>query len=354
MRFYFVVKFWHEFYYYTFGTLLQTTMNRFIPLLLFFSGCVFSQSDSLSVLNKRFENRKTQTYTIDANTERIYYQPKWHEPITNLWHDFKDTNRDFIADDHAWYLGGALAATAVMIPLDQNIIDESRRWADKIGLSPDNKYGNLGPLSNIPQNTGAAFYLVGNGTTVLLLSAGFMTHALFTNDYRAYATASGMLESMALSGFYIQVLKRTTGRESPFIARENGNPGGDWNPFPSFAAYGENTPTYDAFPSGHLATIMSAFTVITTNYPEVKWLKPVGYSAIGLLSFQMVQSEVHWISDYPLALLIGYFSGKNIARNRFVDRKKNGQVSLQKKYDLRITGNYHRYGFQTLGLKMTF
>lgn len=73
--------------------------------------------------------------------------------------------------------------------------------------------------------------MIGNGTTVLLLGAGFLTYGLMKNDYRAYATASGLLESLALSGIYVQVLKRSTGRESPFIARENGNSGGAWNPF---------------------------------------------------------------------------------------------------------------------------
>ncbi len=327
-------------------------MNK---LLLFFSLCslnAFSQSDSLVIKNKRFEGRKIQTYTIDNQTERIYYQPKWYEPITNLWQDFKDTSVDFVAEDHAWYLGGAVLATAALVPADQYIIDQSREFAENIGLTKQNTYGSFGPLSNIPQNIGAGLYLIGNGTTVILMSAGFLTHGLITNDYRAYATASGMMESMALSGFYIQVIKRSTGRESPFIARENGNPGGHWTPFPSFRAYTEDTPSYDAMPSGHLATIMSAFTVLTTNYPEVKWLKPVGYSAIGLMSFQMVQSEVHWISDYPLALLIGYFSGKNIAKNRFVE-KKSDQANVEKKYQLQVTGNY-LYGFQTIGLTLTF
>ena len=138
--------------------------------------------------------------------------------------------------------------------------------------------------------------------------------------------------------------------ESPFIARENGNSGGAWNPFPSFSAYGKNTPHYDAMPSGHLATIMAGFTVITTNYPDVKWLKPVGYTLIGGLCFQMMQSEVHWASDYPLALLIGYFSGRCIARRHFKKVKvaKTGNLSIL----LMLSGN--AYGINTIGVKMSF
>ncbi len=320
---------------------------------LFLTIITFSQSsDSLSTINKRFKERKTQAYKINSNTTRIYYQPKWYEMVTNLPKDFMDTNRDYVAKDHAWYLAGSIGATVAFLPLDQYLVDESRNFAQSIGLSQFNSYGNFGPLNNIPKNIGAALYLIGNGTTVILMSAGLLTYAMFKNDYRAYATASGLMESIALSGIYVQAIKRITGRESPFIARANGNPGGDWNPFPSFVAYAKFTPKYDAVPSGHLATIMSALTVVTTNYPNAKWIKPVGYSALGIMCFQMMQSQVHWFSDYPIALLIGYFTGKNIAKNRFIE-KKDGQASLDKKYKIEFLGG-NFYGYQTLGLQIKF
>ncbi|MDI9310484.1 MAG: phosphatase PAP2 family protein [Limnohabitans sp.] len=323
--------------------------------ILFFTlivNCCFSQQkDSIQV--KQLSERPFQEYQIDVNTIRTYNKPKLFEAITRLPKDFMDTNKDFVAKDHAWYLGGSLASTALLVPFDQKITDETRNFADKLGMSPNNVYGKLGPLNNIPKNLGAGFYLVGNGTTVILLSAGFVTYGLLKNDYRAQATASGMIESLALSGVFVQALKRSIGRESPFIARQNGNPGGDWNPFPSFAAYAKNTPLYDAVPSGHLATIMSAFTIITTNYPEYKWIKPVGYTLIGGLCIQMVQSEVHWVSDYPIALLIGYFSGKTIARNRFAEKKIAGAEEMKKKVTYNITGN-RIYGMNTLGLSVTF
>ena len=332
--------------------IIEKMMSFKIKILLalcWVNYCFSQQKDTIAVTATE---RPHQEYQIDNNTIRSFNKPKLWEIITRLPKDFIQTNKDFVANDHAWYLGGAIASTALLVPLDQKITDESRNFAQHLGLGPDNVYGKLGPLENIPKNFGAGLYLFGNGTTVIVLSAGFITYGLLKNDYRAQATASGMIESLALSGVFVQVLKRSIGRESPFIARQNGNSGGDWNPFPSFAAYAKETPHYDAVPSGHLATIMSAFTIIATNYPEYKWLKPVGYTIIGGLCFQMVQSEVHWVSDYPIALLIGYFSGKTIARNRFTDKKLNGQET-KPKYSLNITGN-RIYGMNTLGLSLKF
>ncbi len=295
----------------------------------------------------KVDSLENQIITLKNDEIRIYHKPKLKEIITRLPKDFMDTNRDFVTGKNPYYVGGAIAATALLVPFDQKINDNARIFAQNLGLSEANIYAKSAP---IPKNLGAGFYLLGNGTTVILLSAGFYTFGLLKNDYRAQATAQGMLESLALSGVYVQTIKRITGRESPFIAKENGNPGGDWNPFPSFSAYQKSTPHYDAVPSGHLATIMSGFTVITQNYPDVKWLKPVGYTAIGLLCFQMVQSQVHWTSDYPIALIIGYFTGKNIAKNRY---KVLNQSAENKKYKMEfVSGNF--MGITTAGINVKF
>lgn len=289
---------------------------------------------------------KSQFVILKSGEIREYPKPKWHEMITKLPSDFMTTNRAMVQDGNWAYTAGAVGATLALIPFDQAIVDGSRKLGENLGLSSDNTYSEAGP---IPKNFGAGLYLIGNGITVVALGVGFVTYAAFKNDYRAYATASGLMESLALSGVYVQVLKRSTGRESPFVAIENGNKGGHWTPFPSFSAYQSNTASYDAMPSGHLATIMSGFTVIATNYPDAKWLKPVGYTLIGALSFQMMQSQVHWASDYPVALLIGYFTGRSIARNRF---KKVNEVADNSKYEWNVVGG-NAFGISTIGVKLS-
>lgn len=307
--------------------------------------------DSLSAINKNFKDRKTQEYSISSSKTRIYYQPRWYESITDLPKDFKSTNANFFAGNHALYLAGTVAATLALVPADLSIVNNSRLVASHLGMSEENTYGKFGPLKVVPQNIGAGFYLIGNGITVVLLSSGFVAKGLIDNDYRAYATASGLIESLALSGVYVQALKRITGRESPFITLQNGNKSSKWSPMPSFSKFATQTSRYDAMPSGHVTTIMTALTIISTNYPEYKWIKPIGYTAIGILGFQMLQSEVHWASDYPLALFIGYFTGKSIAQNRFIDKDRKAIAHHKNKYKLEFAGGNFE-GYTTVDLKL--
>jgi PAP2 superfamily len=299
----------------------------------------------------KLKTKTSQTYNFADRNSRTYKNTRFWQVINTFPKDFVDVNKDFVAKDHAYYLGGALLSTAILIPLDQQIIDQSRSFAERQGLSSSNKYGKFGPLTVIPKNIGAGFYLVGNGTTVIVMSAGFLTYGLLKNDFRSKATASELIESLALSGVFVQTIKRISGRESPFIAIQNGNSGGDWNPFPSFAAYAKNTPNYDAIPSGHLTTIMAGLTVVIENYPEYKWIKPVGYAAITGMCFQMLQSEVHWASDYPIAILMGYFIGKTVAKNRFVETKSiDGTI---KKYSLNFSAS-RNLGYNMVGANIKF
>ena len=131
----------------------------------------------------------------------------------------------------------------------------------------------MGGVFKIPKDVGSALYLIGKWLYISIIRNWFRNLWIDKNDYRAQATASGLMESLILSGVFTQTLKRITGRESPFIAEEYGHKGGAWNPFPSFSAFSKNTSNYDAMPSGHLTTFMAGITVIADNYPDAKWIQ---------------------------------------------------------------------------------
>ncbi|MFP7654971.1 phosphatase PAP2 family protein [Chryseobacterium proteolyticum] len=321
-------------------------MKKIKWLLLPISVMVWSQKKD-STIEKSL---KSQSYILKDGSVRTYHKPKLFEFITRAPKDFIDTNKDFVAKDHAYYLGGAIASTLVLIPFDQKLIDNSRELGEKWGMSADNNYSKIGGVIKIPKNIGSGLYLIGNGSAVVLLGIGFATYGWIKDDYRAQATASGLMESLLLSGVFSQTIKRITGRESPFIAIEKGNSGGHWTPFPSFAAFAKNTSSYDAMPSGHLTTFMSAITTIADNYPDAVWIKPVGYTLAGAMAFQMMQSQVHWASDYPLALLMGYFIGKTISKNRYtVSGASTGKV----KYKLNFIASTN-LGYNMVGVNVSF
>lgn len=212
-------------------------------------------------------------------------------------------------------------STALLMLNDESISEGIGQLSKKIYLSPEEKYKDVLNLklgkTNIsllkaPQNINTALYQLGEGFPSLLIGAGLYTYGKIHKDYRAISTASQLTEAFILMGVGTQLLKRITGRQSPSEAVDLD---GAWHPFPSFKNYQNHTPFYDAFPSGHLATLMSTVTILAENYPEKKWIKPVGYSVIGLVGYSMINNKVHWSSDYPLALALGYLCAKQVAKN---------------------------------------
>lgn len=225
----------------------------------------------------------------------------------------------------------AALSTGILLPVDQPAMDGVRKFSKNIHLSDKTSYGvalGAGKVKIIkyPKNINSALYQLGEGGTSMFLAGGLWIYGKLKNDYRAIQTAGDLVETFIIMGVSTQILKRISGRESPFVATQKG---GTWRPFPSFNAYQQHTPRYDAFPSGHLATMMATVTVLTSNYPEKKWIKPVGYSIIGLTAWAMMNTEVHWISDYPLALALGYVSGK-------ISTLRHSRAVHQKSVSLRI------------------
>ena len=65
-------------------------------------------------------------------------------------------------------------------------------------------------------------------------------------------------------------------------------------------------------------------TVISENYPDYNHvITPLKYTLGGLLAFQMINAKIHWASDYPLAIGLGYMIGKISASYGKTIVKKN-------------------------------
>lgn len=211
-----------------------------------------------------------------------------------------------------WKLALVTAGSAILIWQDQPVLNGTKQLAGNIHLSPESDYKVLVKSGNtkiikIPQNLNSALYQAGEGGTSMVIAGAFFIYGKITHNNRALQTASDLAETFISMGIATQLLKRTFGRQSPFVSTQ---PGGAWHPFPSFGTYQRYTPEYDAFPSGHLATMMATVTVLAVNYPEKKWIRPLGYTIMALSGLAMMNTDVHWAGDYPLALALGYLSGK--------------------------------------------
>ena len=147
---------------------------------------------------------------------------------------------------------------------------------------------------------------IGDGTTQFAVAGVLGGYGLIFNDQRALRTGSQIVQAVLASGAVVQVLKHLTGRESPFVRSTSF---GVWKILPNQIDYHRSVPYFDAYPSGHICTSIATVIVVAENYPEVKWIRPVGYTFTTLVGLGMLSNGIHWVSDYPLGLFIGYYFG---------------------------------------------
>jgi hypothetical protein len=321
----------------------------FLTLLtVFFHSFTFSQineiADSFSTGKKIVRTDDQMQYNIGNGKMLVYSKPHQFGFIRDLPKDAAGIVSTAFKKESVkpWLL--IAGSTAILLVSDQAITKGVVQFSKNIHLHADEKNKNLlnfkmgdknVSLFRLPANVNTGLYQIGQGFPSLLIGAGLYTYGKINKDYRALSTASQLAEAFILMGVSTQIVKRITGRQSP---SESSTAGGNWHFFPSFSKFQNHTPNYDAFPSGHLATLMSSVTIFSENYPEKKWIKPVGYSLTGLVGYAMINNKVHWASDYPLALGMGYLCAKQVIKhNRKIE---NAVTSGKKKGEFSYTFNY--------------
>jgi hypothetical protein len=224
---------------------------------------------------------------------RPFGQPalKWYSMITNLPGDWSQYYRLKLRITSVPEFVGLGVLTAGLIVTDDATYKVSDRW-----------YKNSQTVTGVSD----FFVSLGDGKSQFALAGAFAAYGLLKDDDRALRTGSQIVQAVLASGAVVQVLKHITGRESPFVRT---SPTGTWRFFPNQIAYHKHVPAYDAFPSGHICTAMATVIVIAENYPQTTWIRPVGYVVSGLVGVGMVNRGIHWYSDYPLGLALGYVFG---------------------------------------------
>jgi hypothetical protein len=80
------------------------------------------------------------------------------------------------------------------------------------------------------------------------------------------------------------------------------------------------------------------------NYPEEKWIKPLGFTAIGLVGYSLVAKGWHWYSDLPLGFYLGYTIGNIVTppenKNSFVKSQHTRYSIVPFFYDNGVIINY--------------
>ncbi|HTR82070.1 MAG TPA: phosphatase PAP2 family protein [Bacteroidota bacterium] len=225
---------------------------------------------------------------------------KWYDMIAHIPGDWAQyANITFREQNIPFYLGVGTATTLLMLTDNQTYEPSKKLYANSTDART---------ISDI-------FVQLGDGSSQFALAGAFGIYGFMEHDEKSLRTGSEIAEAILAAGGVVQVLKHITGRESPFVSS---SPTGLWRFFPNQLKYSKHVPHYDAFPSGHVCTSVVTVVVIQENYPEEKWISPVGYAITGLVGVGMVNYGIHWYSDYPLAIAIGYTFGKIISHPELV------------------------------------
>jgi len=255
------------------------------------SGNSYKTSDGLSSDSTAHLN----IYPLPVEKIKTEKKVNWHQMITNVPSDFSNFPKGAFSNNKFPLFAVVAAGTGALMLIDQKGWDENKRLY--------NNSDTFHELSDMGVNFGDEKYH--------FMMAGVFAVFGFVNDSpAALKTASNIVEAVIASGIGVQVLKRIFGRESPAVSSQSS---GRWQFFPNLKKYQENQPKYYAYPSGHITTLTATVTVIANNYPQEKWIKPIGYSMIGLCGIGLVSRGMHWYSDLPLGIFLGYTFGNLIA-----------------------------------------
>lgn len=211
----------------------------------------------------------------------------------------------------AW--GAIAASTGVLYYYDEEIYSDIQRKGRNWGIGNKDNTRSAVSISGqeivrLPSDTGSFLYFLGDGWMHASIGGAFIGAGQIQGNNYNYNTGIMLWHGMIVSTIFNQTLKRSFGRESPEVSTHNR---GNTKPFPSFSEYNTRTASYDAMPSGHVMTLTMTFTVIAERYPEYSnYTYTIGGLAASALMFQMVNNGVHWASDYPLGIGMGYVFGK--------------------------------------------
>lgn len=302
-----------------------TKFQHVLLFILLIASCTVSaQHYDTLVYQDSLHSIKMMAYPVQHKL-LLYSKPKTFTFLKNIPRTFALASGESFGKKSVPAWGVILGSSVLLYALDQPIVDGVQEFSNNIGLSGERIYHDLLTFKigsadiNIyqaPGNLNTAIYSIGEGIPPFLIAGGLLAHGLIKNDYRSLSTASQLTQCLLVVGITTQLMKRIAGREVPFTAI---TPRGVWRPFPGFSEFNINKTKYDAFPSGHMATMMATITVLAENYPEKRWIRPVGYSLMGLVGISMINNGVHWASDYPLAIGIGYVCAKaTVKMNRLL------------------------------------
>ena len=270
------------------------------------------------------------TAIAQDTTMQVLTRPGLFDWLMNIPGDWWNWSKQTFTVKQLPVIAGLTAITAITIITDHDTWQYFKK-----------PYDNNATYKNINDVTS----FLGDGRIQFGLSLAFLAGGFVFNDSRAIRVASETVEVILASGGVVQLLKHVTGRQSPDRAS---TPTGQWDFFPNQISYLKHTPSYDAFPSGHITTALATLQVIIENYPREQWIKYIGYPIIGSIAVGLVSTSIHWWSDIPLGVALGYSFGILVSHPEEEKTGSHADNGLEPQMNFSVLGN----GAPALGMSL--
>ena len=210
-----------------------------------------------------------------------------------VWQDLIDERVPGFFFNTGEFTGGSLAITYGLFKSDDEVYEDLH---------------GLRMRSPVLSTVSPVVSMMGLGTFSIGVFGGFYLYHFATGDETSLRAANIGMESFLLSGISTQILKNLFGRERPSMATREG---GRWSGPLSYFRHTDNgsksIASYDAFPSGHTATIFAAAATIADVYHE-PWVSYAAYATATLVGISRVMESAHWPSDVFVGSIIGIAS----------------------------------------------
>ncbi|MFZ2055323.1 MAG: phosphatase PAP2 family protein [Candidatus Aminicenantales bacterium] len=185
----------------------------------------------------------------------------------------------------------------VLFAFDQDI----RTWAEDHRTSTSDKASSF-------------FSFLGDGTTLVGLSAAIYAAGEIGHDFGLRRTALLSLESLAAASIVAWTIKVIAGRARPYTDESSRS----FHPF----AFKNS---YWSLPSGHAIASFSVATAIAEQ-TESPLVDVLAYSLATLVGISRIHENKHWAADVFFGSAIGYFVAKKICD---LNRRRDGSgISL--------------------------
>lgn len=143
--------------------------------------------------------------------------------------------------------------------------------------------------------------LFGDGRFTLPLLGGTYLYGHFFEVQKARRIALLSIESVVVSGVFVQAIKFAGHRHRP----STGDADDVWDG-PGFST------SHLSFPSGHSSSAFAIATVIASEYKDKVFVPPLAYGIATLTALSRINDNDHWASDVFFGSVIGYCTAKVI------------------------------------------